>query len=1012
MRSKFKWIFTLLLALSMQFSFAQEKTVTGVVSDATGTLPGANVVVKGTTRGTQTDIDGKYSIKTKVGEVLVFSFIGMTDMSKTVGASNTISVNLSSGPAQDLGEVVIEGYKTVKKTRSSNATTTISAATIEGKANASFIQTLQGQVSGLNISTGSGQPGSNSTVILRGAGSINGNIEPLYVIDGVPMNTDSFRSINPNDIESASVLKDAGATAIYGNRGANGVIVVNTKKGSYNSGLKIKYTSVTGFTELQDNKYDVMNTTQLLAIQKIYGAGLGNSSQAAIDKYKDNNTDWKKYFFRTGMSQNHNLSLSSGGESLSSFTSLGYFTQQGILQNTDLSRFNFRNNLTGRSANKKLSYSTSTTINFSRRNEANSLGTGGVNQNFVLGANSSLPYISPDMYVNGAQLLNEYQNGDFKNTLALTPLLLVDKIKTYKNTIEEMKIIMNGKIDYQLTKDLSLGTSAGLDYTQNTTLRVQDPDSFNSLYFAPAAQEYKGNQNESFVRDFQFISTTNLRYNHTFGEKHDLTVAAFTEYNKGHYKNFGYTQTGLITPFFYPGNGTGFATYNDTNYYVPSVSALKMETGLFSYFGNLDYDYDSKYGFGATIRRDASFRFSDENKWGTFWSVSARWNLDKENFMKDAIFNKLKLRGSYGTTGNQNIVGQNNYNAPNLYKDLAISANSYANQIGYYVGNIANKNLKWETTSQLDFGIDFDVFKSRLTGVFDVYEKKTEDLYQGIPKSAILGTGGEINANFGSLRNRGIELSLNYDVITSEKGFNLSLSANASYNKNQLLELPNAEGIIDYGLSANREGDVLDQFYLVKYAGVNPANGNLLFYDKNGGLTENPTDADRRFTGKSSLPVYQGAFGFDASYKGFFLTSQFTFVADIYRFDYDLAGLLDPSSMSQFNVSTDLINAWTPTNRITDVPALKASNASLDSSSDRFLKDASYIRMRSLNLGYKFPKTFLDKTSITGLKIYAQAENYLTFTKWRGWDAESDRGADQYQYPTPKILSFGLEIQF
>lgn len=1026
MRSKFKWIFTLLLAFSMQFSFAQEKNVTGTITENGLPLPGVSIMIKGTTKGTQTDMNGKYSISASQGDALVFTYIGFVSQTITVGASSTINLVMQES-AETLGEVIVEGYKTTTKAKSSNAVTTISASTIEGRPNASVIQTLQGQVAGLNISTGSGQPGANSTVVLRGVGSINGNIEPLYVIDGVPLNVDNFRSLNPNDIETISVLKDAGATAIYGNRGANGVIVITTKRGSFDASLEIKYASTYGLTELQENKYNVMNSQQLLETERLYGSGgLGvGRSDAEIAAYAKVNTNWKDYFFRTGVSQNHSLSLSSGSENLSSYTSFGYFGQEGILKTTDLTRFNFRNNVSGRSANKKFTYNTNVTLNYSKRNEASSVGTGGVNQNYVLGANNSLPYLSPDMYVDSDQLLVDYGAdtifgdgtgpGPLAGTLAVTPLMLIDKLKNATLTTEELKIVLSANMNYDITDKLSFGSSAGIDFTQNNSLQIDNPGSFNSLVFQQADEE-TGFQSEGFTRDAQISVTSNLKYDTTIGEKNSLAVGLFTEYNKGHYKAFNYTQNGLDPIFFSPGSSAGWISFNpDTpTFYNPGIGAVKITSGLFSYFATADYDYDRKYGFGATIRRDASFRFNDDNKWGTFWSVSGRWNIDRESFMDGSVFDVLKLRASYGTTGNQLISGQNQFNGANLYLNLSSAGQSYNNQNAYLFTQLGNPDLKWEKSTQANIGIDFELFTNKLVGGLDVYRKKTEDLYQFVPLSAITGQGG-INANSGSMQNSGIELSLKYDIFknVNEGGFEASVFINGSYNKNELLELPTENGLIwNGGLLANKEGDLINQYYLVKYAGVNPSNGNLMYYDLNGQITENPTDADRVFTGKSLNPVYQGGFGFDMSYYNFFLTTQFNFVADVYRFDYDLSGLQDPSNLGQFNVSTDLLRAWTEDNRITDMPSLNADNLGTDSFSDRNLKDASYIRLRNVTFGYDFPKKYLERTFIKNLKIFGQAENFYTWSKWRGWDAESNRASDQYQYPTPKIISFGLELQF
>ncbi|PZR05999.1 MAG: SusC/RagA family TonB-linked outer membrane protein [Flavobacterium psychrophilum] len=1030
-------MFTLLLAFFIQFSFAQEKTITGVVTDGSGLpIPGANVSVEGSTQGgIQTDFDGKYSITASVGQKLVFTYVGLGTRIVPVGASSTINVKMEDDTTI-LNDVVVEAYRTTTRTTSNVAVTTVTSKTIEGRPNASFIQTLQGQVPGLNISTGSGQPGANSTVILRGYGSVNGNVEPLYVIDGVPLNADNFRSINPNDIESLSVLKDAGATSIYGNRGANGVIIVKTKKGSYESPLAIKYTGITSFSTIQGNDYNKMNSQQLLTLERSKGSGFGATGGASGGPMTDAeisaypvNTDWYDVIFRTGLTQNHVLSLTNGSKNVSSFTSFGYFDQEGMLQNTDLKRFNFRNNLNGKSNNDRFNYSTAVTINYSVRNEASNLGTGAININPIIAANGGAPYIDPKWYTNGQDLYNWYsdnvvptgatdihQNG----TLLLSPLMLMDRLKTGTLRTNELKMIANVQGSYKLTDELTLATSIGSDFTEAIGLNVQDPLSFNSEVFRQANQEFVGFQNESFAREFAFNFNTSLNYNKVFAEKHTIDASVFTEYYKAHQKGFQYTQNGLDPRLFSPGNGAGFIGHNpfpadgtgSPAYYVPDVSAGLANAGLFSYFGSADYDYDKRFGLSATVRRDASYRFAETNRWGTFWSVSGRWNIDRESFMQGSPFDMLKLRGSYGTTGNQNISGQSIFSAANASRTLYASGSGYSNLPSYLIGQLGNNDLKWETIEQANVGVDFEAWQHRLRGTFEVYQKTTKDLYQTIPISAVNGTYG-ILGNSGSLRNSGIEALLAYDAIRNNDGLNLTLTFNGSYNRNQMIEIPNAEGLTNNGNVVNHEGGPLNEYYLIKYAGVNPTNGQLLFYDKNGNLTENPDpESDRRFTNRSAVPVYQGGFGFDISYKGFYATTQFNYVMDIDRFDFDLDGLQDPNSIGQFNMSTDLFNAWTPDNRITDIPALDLRNKAMDSASDRYLKDASYLRLRYATIGYSFTPEMLAKTPFKGIKAFVQGENLVTWTKWRGWDAESNRAGDQAQYPTPRIVSVGLELQF
>lgn len=1035
MKSKFTWIFTLLLAFFIQLSFAQEKTITGIVTDGAGMpIPSANVMIQGTSQGVQTDFDGKYSISASVGQKLVFSFVGMTSQTVTVGASSTVSVKLADD-AKLLDDVVVEAYRTTTRATSNIAVTTVTSKTIEGRPNANFIQTLQGQVPGLNISTGSGQPGANSTVILRGVGSINGNIEPLYVIDGVPLNSDNFRSINPNDIESVSVLKDAGATSIYGNRGANGVIIVKTKRGGYDTSLTVKYTGTTSFTTMQDNKYNKMGSKQLLSLERAYGqtqvgrsnSGLGNTggangamTDAEIAAYGVD-TDWYKELFRTGLAQNHVLSLTSGSKNLSSFTSFGYYDMEGVLRGSDLKRFNFRNNLSGKSDDNKFNYSTAVTINYSVRNEAANLGTGAVNINPILGANNGAPYINPDWYTNGLDLYNWYTTGARpegvpnigQGTLALSPLMLLDRMKTGTLRTNEIKMIANVQASYKLTEDLTLGTSIGSDFTEAQGLNVQDPQSFNSYLFQDPGETYLGFQTESMTREFSFNMNNSLNYRKVFGEKHTLDASVFTEYYKAHQKFFSANQNGLDPKVFEPGNGAGYIPFNPATpqWYLPQVGSSSAEAGLFSYFGSVDYDYDQRFGLAGTVRRDASYRFSDTNKWGTFWSVSGRWNIDKESFMEGSAFNMLKLRASYGTTGNQNIDGQSIFNSPNRSRTLFDQTTGYQQLPAYAVVQIGNPDLKWETVEQANIGLDFELFTGRLRGNLDVYRRTTKDLYQLTPVSGVNGTYG-IFSNNGELRNSGVEALLNYELIRS-KDFFLNLTFNGSYNKNEFLSIPSNEGIIDNGLQANVVGGALNQYYLIKYAGVNPTNGNLLFYTGDGQLTENPNpETDRRLTGKSAIPKFQGGFGFEANYKGFYVTTQFTYVADIYRMDYDLEGLQDPTDIGIFNKSKDLLRAWTPDNRYTDIPSLSLTNKALDASSDRYLKDASYVRLRYATIGYDVKKEYLEKTPFTNIRAFVQGENLLTWSKWRGWDAESNRGSDQYQYPTPRIFSVGLELQF
>lgn len=1011
MRSNYARILTLLLVFVFQISFAQDLKVSGVVTSQTDgmPLPGATVMVEGTSNGVATDLDGKYTINAKSGDKLVVSFIGMTKQVVTVKGSN-LNISLADDTSL-LGEVVVQtGYTSTVKAKSNIATTTIGAETINNRPNQSFVQTLQGQVAGLNIATGSGEPGAASSIYIRGIGSINGSSDPLFVIDGVQMSSSAFRSLNPNEIESATVLKDAGATAIYGNRGSNGVIVITTKRGGYETPLTFQYSGMTGVAFSQSDDYNLMNSKDYLPLERELGVGIGvGMTDEEIANYAVN-TKWKDQFMRTALNQSHTLSMQQGGVNSSSFTSFGFSTTEGIVKGSDLMKFNLRSNVNGKTSNNIFKYATSTNLNYSKRNTIGSVGTAGINQNLLLGSYLGLPYISPSSYVSGQQLVDDFQSFG----MAYTPLFLLDKMKKFTNTTDEIKAIFNAKGDLRVAKGLNLSASGSMEYTQNNNMAYQNPDGFNALYFLNNGQEYGGTESNSMSRIFNTNINAKLAYKTEFADKHSFEVAALTEYIKAHYKYQSLTQNGLDPKTSAPGGGTGWIAYDGTVNYLPSISASSYDAGMFSYLAYADYDFDSRYGLYGTVRRDASYRFNNTNRWGTFWSLSGRWNISNEKFMENSGFDELKLRASYGLTGNQQITGTSIFDARNLNRTLYAQGTGYGNQSGYGLSNLGNDDLKWEVSKMSNIGLDFEFWKSRVRGTFEVYNKKTEKLFLGNPISVITGQS-EIDSNLGTMVNKGIEAQVAFDVVNNKEAeFKITLNGNISYNHNEITELPLGETTWD-GESLNGQwvGEKAFSYYLIPYAGVNPTTGNLLFLDRNNNYTENPDQVlDRRLSDKNFLPVYQGGFGIDIDYKGWYASANFTFVKDIWRMDYNYSGLMDASNLGTFNLSNDILNYWTPDNTVTSVPALNASNINYESYSDRFLTDASYLRLRNVAVGYNFPKRLLNNSAFSSMKVYAQGENLITWSEWRGWDAESSRAADQNNFPTPRSVSVGLELKF
>jgi len=1012
MKSKFTWILTLFFALVVQVGIAQQKKITGVVSTEFGDpIPGASVLLVGSNNeGTETNLEGNYTLNVKKGDKIKVVYEGFRAVTITVSDSNILNVTLIEDDPFALEEIVVDTYRTTSKAENATAVSSVTSKTIEGRPNASILQTLQGQVPGLNIMTGSGQPGAGSQVTLRGLGSINGSTEPLYVIDGVPMSSSRFRSLNPNEIDRVDILKDAGATSIYGNRGANGVIVITTKRGSFDSDLSIRYIGTTGVSSIQRNQYNLMNTSEyadfVSTARKYYpqvGANL-SSAQKAID------TKWTDVFFNDAISTSHNLMFSAGSKNLSTYTSVGYSEFGGVLKGTDLKRFNIRTNLDGKNNSGRLTYGTSFNANYSKSNMEDSAGTNGINQNYFLGAFQSLPYLDPNYYTNGENLYNEYRQGNIGSDDGM-PYMLMDKRNTTGFGQNEFKLLVNSNIGYKLTDDLSLTNRTGVDYqtiNQNSWTRY---DAFNEYLFR-GGRDYLGRVGDIFEERMIFNSNTNLRYEKTFNEVHKFNVGAYIEYVKAHFRSRSISKRGFDPIFWSDGGTTGWIGNGENpELYSPTASLSRQDAGLFSYFGTAGYDYDTRYGVDITVRRDASFRFTDQNRWGTFWSVAGRWNISNEAFMSESVFNTLKLRGSYGSSGNQDILNTGLFGAAHLYNTRYASAVGYNGETGLSISGLPNPYLQWEVITQANIGVDFGVWNDRLRGSVDVYRKQTDDLYLDRPISAINGSA-TINSNYGSMKNEGIEVNIAGDLIRKEST-KLTLRLVGAYNKNTVLDIPSEDGTYwDGTLVGYREGHMVNEFFMAEYLGINPDNGNMQFRSKDGGVTEEPTDGDYQWLGKSSMPVYQGGFGLDFEHKGWFLTADFTYALDAWRYDNEYYFYTAPTFIKANNLTNDLNDYWTKDNRDAKFPALYGSNFAYASGSSFYLQDASYLRLRYLTIGYNFKKKDISFMKLSGLRVYGQAENLYTWTKWRGWDAESSRAVDYGQYPTPKTISFGIEVQF
>lgn len=965
------------------------------------------------------------NVKLRVLSAGVLFFLGQSVIAQTK-KSDTIKT-------EDIKEVVVLGYsRTATKAKDVTSSTTVSAEKFENRPTTSFLNSLQGESPGLTINSTSGQPGSSKIdVVIRGIGSLSAGSEPLYVIDGIISNATQFRNINDDDIESASILKDAAATSIYGNRASNGVIVISTKRGRYNAPMRFSYNASTGINTLPENDYNLANTKQILQIERMKGVGLGaGMTDAQINGYPVD-TNWRKVFFNPGFTQKHDLSMTVGGDNVNLYSSLGYMDQLGNVPTSDFKRFTFRNNLNGKSENGRFAYSAQVALGYSVRHQLDEETNGGISnnsiQNPLLGSSLALPYTLAGQYGSGQELYDaigtNFDNGN--NVFVLEDVLR----GTLPNERTETSILANLNLSYKLTENLTLANKVGIDYKYSETNFARAPWSYLALAVSngagstplPGKDVIPGFEDFAKNREFNIQNTASLVYNILLGEKHDISAGAYIDYSKVHYNGTSQRRQGLDARTWVFGAGTGYSApvYYDNGtsapivYYVPSASASQVNAGALAYFATLDYDYDGKYGLSGLIRRDGSYRFVDENKWGTFYSVGARWNIDQESFMTGSGFDMLKLRASYGLSGNQNIIAAAAGVNPllvgtNLVREVYATGTGYDNiggSVGF--GGLKNPLVQWEEQTQANIGLDITTFNRRLDVNIDVYQKTTDKLYNAINLSAVTGSYG-IQGNNGKLENKGVELNVKYKAIRTDN-FKLSLYANTSYNKSEIKDMvtPDITGTI-----RNVIGGPAYQWYFAPYLGVNQANGNELFQTA-GGVSESiNADVDQIATGKTPFPDWQGGFGLNADFKGVYLGAHFTYQQGAWKYDNSMSWMFDTDQIGDRNLSADLLDAWSPTNLQGSQPSVNANNLAFEGDSDKFLKDASFVRLKNVSLGYNFSRESLSGTFVKSLKVFVQAENLVTWTKWRGYDPEPNFSYSLSVYPNMKTISLGTNIEF
>lgn len=994
---KLKWLLTLLIAFVYHVSFSQQKTITGTVSEGGIPLPGVSVVIDGTSFGTQTGLDGDYSIQAKQGDVLVFSFIGTVTQKVKIGASNTINVNMET-ESSVLDDLVVTGYAKENKSKVTGAVSVVRAETIENVAFTSFEQILQGQAAGVQVMAGTGQPGTAANVRIRGANSINGSTAPLYILDGFPISASDFAGLNSNDFENVSVLKDASATSKYGSRASNGVIVITTKQGKFKEKTKFTYRSQFGITEPGNPNFEMMNTSQMLTFQRMlgtgYGAGVSNlygtsagatgipMSDAEIAQIAAvNDIKWTDVFFRTGITQSHELGMRGGSDRTRFYTSLNYFKQDGIALNSDLQRFNLRTNLENRATDN-------TTIGYN-------INLGYVQQNYMTtegGVYLNNPFAAAYLAMPYHPLYRADGNIDAR-TGNLGANSYEDLMKNGRSK-DQVKITAGIYGETKLHKNVTARVDFGIDYSSDRTVSYRDP---NTFYGASVSNGQRGTYGEAHYNYVNINNLTRITYDKTFNDKHDVSFGAYLEYYKFHSNRGAFNGYGINSQL--PGYAAGITPGSPSNY-IPIVSGAVVDRGLFSYFALAKYSFDDKYTIDASIRRDASSRFSDKNKWGTFWSIGANWNIINESFMESqSIFQDLKFRASIGTTGNQAGIGD-------FQQYATWGATSYGGASGTVQTTVPNPELKWEESKKINFGLDFAVFNRRITGTVEAYANLTNNLL--ISQRLPLESGREyLDVNAGKMENKGIDLSLEGFIVKKED-ISFSLYANANYNKNEITSLGSVNEY-ELGTSIVRVGSALGSHFAVGWAGVNPANGQPLYYDLDGNVTTQYSDSNSTANHGSYIPVYTGGFGHRFKYKNFDFSSLFTFAAEYDRFNNQTFFSENHNFAGNYNLSTNMLNMWQQPGDITEVQSSRFNREF----SSKDIEDASYLRLRNVEIGYNFTNKLLGNIKqIDGFRIYIQAQNLVTWTKFSGFDPEDDNNVAQYEYPTPKIFTMGVNLNF
>jgi TonB-linked SusC/RagA family outer membrane protein len=1019
MKTKFNGILTLLLAFVVQMSFAQDKTVSGTASDESGPLPGVSVIIKGTKKGTETDFDGKYTIKASSGDILVFRYLGYLTAQKAVGSSDTLNIILKEG-GTELEEVVVIGYTNKKRGEISSSISSITSAQLERQVNTvSIDNALQGVATGVQVTAQNGKPGNAAFVRIRGIGSINAGSEPLYLLDGIQVDEDDIIGINPSDIARMDVLKDAASTAIYGARGANGVVVITTKKGKKGKKAQIRLQSRLGIATEAYRNFDMMNATQKLEYERAVGVGPGSRIllQSEWDRLISQEHDWNDALLKDAEITSVNLSVTGGDEKLTYFMSLSNDSNSGIIEliESAFKRTSTRLNV-GYDATSWLKLSTN--LAFSTSNDQDPRDRNNI-QNPINGRFTFNPYEPVYLTDDNGDRIPNLRGLDTYNPTH-QGLNSLAQVRANQDDDTDNRFFGTLNADIKFSDEFSYQFGSNVSYFNRTARGLLHAGSALDLIFNGTPT---GTADAFNANTFQYSLLNKFNFNKVFNEKHAVNATAFVEYQDWYQERSFVRSQGFVV------NGPTVISAGATPL---SATGRNDSRTLFSVAGSVDYIFDEKYIVNATVRRDGSSRFGANTKYGTFWGASAAWNIQKEAFFSEIAntVDNLKLRINAGTSGNDQI-GLNE-------SITTYGFSAYNGGTASSPSNFGDPDLGWEQSFTYGAGIEFGLFNSRITGVVDYYKKNTTNLLLSVPISSIQG-GGDIFRNIGEIENSGWEFELRGDIIRNE---NLRWSAGVTFSTydSKVLELANEDDLeVSYAnFTTLRVGEEVHSFFVPRYVGVNPANGQALFLDENDNVTTSNTD-NKLLSGKTPFAQFDGGFNTSLSYKGLDITADFYFKGGNYIMNLVESQHLSDGTSANSNQRVDAFNYWKnpgDTNVLPN-PVLNGYNGTTNannrntssSSSTRYLQRGDYLRLRNLQVGYSVPSQYLEKVPFTQIRMFLSGTNLWSYIPYYKGDpevgigsAESNPGSStrtqipgEYSlnsYPTLTTVSFGMDIKF